>query len=259
MNALKILIIEDNLLLAEELQEQLIDFGYIITDTVANSTDAQRAFRRKLPDLVLCDIHLEGSELDGIQLVEQLNKMAKIPIIFLTAFSDKATIEKAKAVHPAYYLIKPCNSTQLKIAIDFAILNFSTKKEAEVQHSLQFHATPNTSFYASSDFFFVKTGHKYIRIEVADIIYVEALGTNVKIITNTGTAVLSANLSNFLEQTPHPTLKRVHRSYVINIQHIRAFNKGQIFVMIDKQQHEIPVGKTYREEFQEAMPRLFSQ
>jgi DNA-binding LytR/AlgR family response regulator len=259
MKPLKILIIEDNLLLGEELQEQLLDFGYVITDNVANSDDAQRAFRRKLPDLVLSDIDLEGSLLDGIELVVELNKIAIVPVIFLTAFGDKATVERAKKVHPAYYLIKPCNATQLQIALDFAILNFTTKKEAEVQHSLQFHDSPNTSLYGSQDFFFVKDGNKYVRTEVSDIVYVEALGTNVKIKTNSGTLVLAANLSNFLEQSPHQHLLRIHRSYVVNVRHIEAFDKGQIFVKINGEQEAIPVGKTYREAFQRMMPRLFSQ
>jgi len=121
MSALKIFIVEDDLLLAEELQEQLLEFGYTITDVVANSQDALLAFRRRLPDLVLCDIHLKNSKLDGIELAAAFRQIATIPLIFLTAYGDEQTLTRAKATNPAYYLIKPCNATQLQVAIDFAV------------------------------------------------------------------------------------------------------------------------------------------
>ena len=69
MSVLKILIVEDDLLLAENLSEELLDFGYTITDIASNSDDGLRAFRKRLPDLILMDIHLEGSSLETIRLM----------------------------------------------------------------------------------------------------------------------------------------------------------------------------------------------
>jgi len=135
MEALRILIIEDDLLLATELEEQLLDFGYSILDNVSNYADAIHSFKRRFPDLVLCDIQLEDSQKDGIEVTEKFNEITKVPIIFLTAFGDAATLERAKKINPAYYLIKPCNPTQLKIALDFAISNFTKNEQADPQHS----------------------------------------------------------------------------------------------------------------------------
>lgn len=258
MKALKILIIEDDLLLGEELQEQLLDFGYSITDNVANSEQALRAFRRRLPDLVICDINLEGSEMDGIQLAEQFNKTANVPIIFLTAFGDSETVTRAKNTNPAYYLIKPCNVTQLQVGIDFAISNFTTKTEANPNHSLKFQSAPPCVFYSSNNFFFVKDGYKYVRVEIADIFWVEALGTNVKIITEEKTLVLAANLSSFSRQVIHKSLIRVHRSFLINIHKVTAFDSGRAFLKYKNEQKEIPIGKTHREGFQQLVPRLLA-
>lgn len=258
MRALKILIVEDDLLLAEELQEQLLEFGYTITDIVANSHDGLRAYRKRLPDLVLCDIQLNGSEMDGIQLATAFQEMEKVPLIFLTALGDKQTYERSKVAQPSSYLIKPCNPLQLQLAIDLALHNFAQKKDADPFQSLQFQQPPSCALYSAQDFFFVKEGYRYVRIEVADIAYVEALGSNVKIIAEHSKVVLTANLSSFLQQANHPSLVRVHRSYLINLHKVRSFDSGRVYVSYQDNLKEIPVSKSYREEFQNRLPRLKS-
>ncbi|MFK7774220.1 MAG: LytR/AlgR family response regulator transcription factor [Saprospiraceae bacterium] len=258
MEALKILIIEDDVFLGTELEEQLLEFGYTITERVRDSESAIIAFRRRLPDIVLCDIHLEDSELDGIDLVKVLNTIAKVPIIFLTAFSDTKTVARAKEVNPAYYLIKPCNPNQLQISLDFAIANFINKEEAELEHSLKPQKEITPSLHADADYFFLKDGHKYVRVKVKDILWVEALGANVKIITENSTFTLSANLSSFSKQVPHDFLVRVHRSYMINIHRIESFYGNRIYIQKNGVQQEIPIGKTYREDFQRLVVKLSS-
>lgn len=258
MDALRILIVEDDVLLGTELEEQLLDFGYTITERVRDSESAIFAFRRRLPDIVLCDIELEDSELDGIELVKVLNTIAKVPIIFLTAFGDAKTIARAKEVNPAYYLIKPYNPNQLQISLDFAIANFINKEEAQLQHSLLSQKVTIPSLHADSDYFFLKDGHKYVRVKVEDILWVEALGANVKIITEHSIFTLSANLGSFSKQVPHGFLVRVHRSYLININKIESFCGNRIFIQKNGEQQEIPIGKTYRENFQGLVVRLSS-
>lgn len=258
MHTLKILIVEDDLILAAELEEQLLEFGYTITDTVANSREALLAFRRRLPDLVLCDIHLQGSELDGIQLAGLLREIEVVPLVFLTAFGDEQTVDRAKEVRPDYYLIKPCNPNQLLVAIDFALSNYTNQKQADPRHSLQFHSLSPCAFYSTQNFFFVKNGYRYVRVEIADIAYVEAMGANVKIVTDQLSVVLTANLSSFSNQVSDRSLVRVHRSYLININKVRSFDAGRVFIPYQGVLNEIPIGKTYREGFQNRIPRLKS-
>lgn len=258
MHGLKILIIEDDLLIGQGLEEQLLDFGYAITDNVANSRDALLAFRRRLPDLVICDIELNKSKLDGIQLAAAFNEVEKVPIIFLTSFGDTKTVERAKKVNPAYYLIKPCTPTQLQVAIDFALENFTTKKSAEVLHSLSTPKSPPCLLYSSSNFFFVKDRNKYVRIEIADIVLVEALGYNVRIITEDYSVVLTANLSSFSKQVQDKSLVRIHRSHIVNINKLVSFDTGRAFLKYKEDLKEMSIGKTYRESFQKALPRLMS-
>ncbi len=256
MSSLKILIIEDDIVIANELQEQLLEFGYLITDNVDNSDDALLAFRRRLPDLVVCDINLGGSKLDGIELVEEFNAIEKVPVIFLTSYGDSETVGRAKETNPAYYLIKPCNELQLQIALDFAVSNFTSQKTADPSHSLRLHSPPSCLMYSSKDYVFVKDRTKYVRIEIADIVWVEALGPNVKIYTSETVAVLAANLSSFTRQVSNPVLQRVHRSYVVNVDKIIAFDGGRAFVSYQDGQKEIPIGKTYRNDFQSGLPKL---
>ncbi len=258
MEALRILIVEDDLLLATELEEQLLEFGYSITDNVANSKNALLSFRRRLPDLVLCDIQLKGSELDGIELVGEFNKISKVPIVFLSALGDQGTVTRAREVNPAYYLVKPCNAAQLRVALDFAIANFSADQQADPSHSLKFQEAPEEKIFAVTDFFFIKDSHKYIRIKIKDILWVEALGSNVKIITNAGTSTLAANLSSFSQQVTHDFLVRVHRSFIINIHQVLSFSGGRLFLQYKGGEQEIPIGKTYREDVKQLFPKLTS-
>jgi len=258
MNRLKILIVEDDLVLAEQLREELADLGYVITDVVSNSDDAQRAFKRQLPDLLLCDISLNNSKLDGIGLVDRLNKIVRIPVVFLTAFGDEATTERAKSLKPAYYLIKPHNPVQLQIAIDFALDNYTRNEMADPRHSLSFQQPPPCLLYSADDFFFVKDGYTYVRINVADIVYVEALGSTVRIVTDNNSLVFSTNLSSFIRQVTHQSLLRIHRSYLVNSDKIISFERGRTFLAKEDEKIEIPVGQTYREDLQQRFPRLLA-
>lgn len=258
MQDLKILIVEDDLLLADRLAELLLEFGYVITDTVHNSTDALRAFRKRLPDLVLMDINLEASKQDGIELAREFNKIVKVPIIFLTGIGGQETAKRAQAVKPANYLMKPYNKRQLEIAIDLAISNFVQESMVSIEHSMSYTSSPPCLLYSSKDFFFVKDNQRYVRIEALDVLWVEGLGTNVKIITEQHTLVLSANLGSFMEQVNHTSLMRVHRSYILNLQKVAAFDSGRAFVIYKGNQKAIPISKTYRETVFKRLPKLSS-
>ncbi len=258
MNALKILIVEDNLIQAQELEEQLLDFGYAITDNVSNGTDALIAFRRRLPDLVICDIGLDDSNKDGIELVKAFNKIVKVPIIFLTAFGDTKTLERAKAVNPAYYLIKPCNQMQLQVAIDFALDNFTHRKEAAIDHSLSFHTETTSSIFSNNHFFFVKDKDKYCRVTINDILWVEADGSYVKIVTEEEILTATMNLSSFLKQITTQLLIRIHRSYAVNFQKVTSFDKDSLYLLYKGKSKQFSVGRTYRDTFSKKLPHLKS-
>ena len=247
MSLLKILIVEDELTIAMDLEEQLIEFGYIITDTVSDSDKAIYAFKRQLPDLVLLDIQLKGSQLDGVQIAEAFNAIHRVPIIFLTSYSDDATRKRVEKVNPAYYLIKPCSPAQLKVSIGFALSNFTQQLIPAIDDSLKSNQAPSEFLLGDKDHFFVKHVKKYIRINIDDILWVKADGSAVEIVTLNEKVISYAGMKGFMEQIESPKLVRVHRSYVVNLSKVNSFDDVTLFISFNNKQEEIPVGKTYRQ------------
>jgi CheY-like chemotaxis protein len=128
-NQLRILIIEDDLIIAENLKENLMDMGYRYIDVVSDSKEAISLYRQNKPDLCLVDIQLTRSPLDGIETMEKLEAGKEIPVIYLTSFIDDVTRERAKKTNPSAYLVKPANKIQIDVAIDIAVSTFFRKPE----------------------------------------------------------------------------------------------------------------------------------
>lgn len=116
MNDITILIVEDEPIVALDIKSTLSKLGYIITDCVANYDDALSSIKSNEPDLIFMDIHLENSK-NGIEIAKEVKKSKNIPIIYLTAFSDDETIQKAIETNPINYLIKPFKREELKSSI----------------------------------------------------------------------------------------------------------------------------------------------
>src|SRR5262245_27637250 len=100
-----ILIVEDELLIANTIKRQLINYGYLVTGIATDPTTALRIAFETRPDLVLIDVWLKGGA-DGVGLAEQISRDLQIPFVFLTASSDDATLERMKATSPLAIIIK---------------------------------------------------------------------------------------------------------------------------------------------------------
>jgi len=119
----KILIVEDESIIALNIKEILTDFGYIVVGIAANSEKALHLVRTKMPDLILMDITLQNRE-DGIELAEKISELISVPIVFLTANDKDQTIDKAIKVRPYGYILKPFKDVELKTAIEIALKTF---------------------------------------------------------------------------------------------------------------------------------------
>lgn len=115
-----ILVVEDEGVVARQLQLSLSDLGYRVPSTACSAEEAFQLAAEQRPDLVLMDIHLEG-ELDGIDAAAVLRERFDVPIIYLTAFADAATVEKAKLTEPYAYLVKPVDAAKLAGAVEVAL------------------------------------------------------------------------------------------------------------------------------------------
>ena len=114
------MIVEDEIIVAKDIQRILKKLGYEAFDPIPNGKKALDSIEKLQPDLILLDINLKNSDLDGIQLAEQIHQHYKLPFIFLTAFSDKHTLERAKLTEPYGYIIKPFEESDIRTAIEIA-------------------------------------------------------------------------------------------------------------------------------------------
>lgn len=116
----KVLIVEDAIIIAEDLAASVEELGYEVVGIVDNAPEAYEAIADKAPDVVLLDINL-GTEEDGLDIGKHLNDQLKVPFIFITAFSSKATQEKILALNPKGYLVKPFETEELEAALATAL------------------------------------------------------------------------------------------------------------------------------------------
>ncbi len=249
MKPARILIVEDKSIIAESLAASLEKAGYSISGKAASGEEALRIIENEIPDLVLMDIHLSG-KLDGIQTVERLNRKNSIPVIYLTDFHDAEIIERAKHTHPQAYLLKPWQEKELLIAIEIAFFNASTGKEAQPGTAQK----PTEEFFSFTDRFFIKDKDILHRVNVSDILWVEAGGAYCTIMTVQKSHTLTMNLGNFNEKFNHPLLVRVHRSYVVNMDKVTGIN-GNMLIM-ETGEKEIPIGETYRDDVNKRFVRI---
>jgi CheY-like chemotaxis protein len=130
MDKAKILIVEDEQVTAMDIADILGNIGHEITDTVSTGEQAIKSVRKNRPDIVLMDINLKG-KMDGIETAEHIRSQYRIPVIYLTAYYDEQTVERAKKTEPCAYLTKPFEEIDLKIATAVGIYRARMESERE--------------------------------------------------------------------------------------------------------------------------------
>ncbi|MGK7920674.1 MAG: putative bifunctional diguanylate cyclase/phosphodiesterase [Trichodesmium sp.] len=120
MSKLKIMIVEDESIIAEDLADSLRSMGYAVVDIVASGEEAILRAEEKQPNLILMDIMLQG-EMDGVTTAKQIQSNLQIPIIFLTAYTDNQTLQRVKSTNPFGYIVKPFEERNLHLTIEIAL------------------------------------------------------------------------------------------------------------------------------------------
>jgi DNA-binding NarL/FixJ family response regulator len=124
---IRILIVEDDPLIAAEIAACLDEIDYAVSGRAADRATAIQQLERNPPDAVLLDINLEGGA-EGIELADIINRRYRLPIIFLTSYADKGTLDAAKKTEPAGYIVKPFTEKDLRAGLEIALYNFSQKR-----------------------------------------------------------------------------------------------------------------------------------
>lgn len=129
MENINVLIIEDEALIAEDISDIIKKIGYEVAGIIGNGDKALDYLGFHYPDLVLCDIMIKGTK-DGIHIAEWLRKNRKIPFLFLTSLTDRATLDRAKTTLPYGYIVKPFDEKDLLTSIEMALYKFSQEMDA---------------------------------------------------------------------------------------------------------------------------------
>jgi CheY-like chemotaxis protein len=124
----QILVVEDEVITGMDIQQRLISLGYKVPAIVCSGEEAILKAKENKPDLILMDINLKG-EMDGFEAASKIHSFSDIPVIYLTAFSDAKTLERAKITEPYAYIMKPFKDRELQKNLEIAFNNQSRKSK----------------------------------------------------------------------------------------------------------------------------------
>lgn len=216
MKSLKILIVEDELLTANDIQETLEKAGHQITAIAQNYKEALSSMNRSLPDLVLIDINLEDA-VDGIDTAKALLTQKQMPIIYLTANSETTTVKRAAETCPTAYLLKPFRHRELAIQVELAYHNYQVSKGI------------STNPFAAESLFLPFEGG-YVRIIKQDVLYIKAEKVYVRIFELDKGRLFTMNLGYIIQFFGTPNFYRLSRSYLINLNYVERVERNQLFI-----------------------------
>lgn len=124
----RILIVEDEHIVAMGIKRMLKGLGYTVTGVASSGEDAINKTESTFPDLVLMDIMLKG-ELDGVEAAKEIKERFDVPVVYLTAYSDSSILERVKITGPFGYIVKPFDEKDLHSNIEIALHRYRKEKE----------------------------------------------------------------------------------------------------------------------------------
>ncbi|KAB8154495.1 response regulator [Kordia sp. TARA_039_SRF] len=232
MSKVKILVVEDEIIIADHICDTLDDLGYDALEPVINYTEALEAIEAEKPDLAILDIQLSGKK-TGIDVAEQIRKNYDFPFIFLTSNSDPLTVSQAKKVMPPAYLVKPFTKDELYSSIEIALYNYS-KRIGEV----------NEEELIIKDAFFIKEKNIFIKLKFEDILFIKSEHVYAEIqLVNNQKHLIRGNLNKIITKL-NKKFVRVHRSYIVNLDYLEQIDQSTIVIL----NHNIPIGKKYKDD-----------
>lgn len=229
MSKIKILVVEDEIIIADNICYALEELGYEALEPAINYTEAIETIEKENPDLAILDIQLSGGK-TGIDVAQTILEKHNFPFIFLSSNADITTISEAKKVHPSAYLIKPFSKEELHSSIEVAVYNFSQdtgKKDNDdviVKDALFLKEKGVFQKLNFDDILYLKSAHIYIDIFLKD---------NKKI-------VVRASLNEILPKLSK-SFVRVHRGYIVNTKYLMQIDANALKI----NDEIIPIGKTY--------------
>lgn len=234
---IKVLIVEDNPITSQDLKEIIVGNGMEVTGIAKNAKEAEACMSLAEPDILLVDINLKDGD-DGIDFVSAMDPH-KIPVIYLTANSDKQTVERALKTNPSTFLTKPYDDRDVVIALELAFQNHcQTTLKSEDEERISF--------------IFLKSVNRFEKVFIEDILYLQAEGSYTKFITDKKEYTLSCNLYQTNQRINHTAFLRIHRSFIVNIDNVTGLDNDSIFLG----NKNLPISRTYKTEVNRILQRI---
>lgn len=253
----KIMVVEDEMIIAAKVAMFLSELGYEVTGILPGAEEAIAHMEYHQPDLALLDIQL-GGPMDGIDLGKQLGASHHLPVIFLTANADDKTFERAKQAQPFAFLQKPFRKMELQRTLELAIARMADPStfEPETRHPvsnpkgaapvLTEAPTPEAEqAYCLADRIFVRYKDGMVKLMFADILHVAAERSYCRIATPEKAYLLTMPMKRLEDKLPPATFQRIHRSHIVNLLRVDEVTDGM--VRIDKEL--LPLSPAMRGEF----------
>lgn len=226
----KILIVEDEPLIAEDIADIVTELGYTVIGMADSYEEVETLLQdpQFVPDIVLQDIQVHG-DLDGVDIWNYVRTQRNCQVVFLTSFSDDKTINRVRAAQADGYIVKPFKREDLKTTL--ALLR-------------QVPAPASADAEVSDRFIWVKDKHEHIKLDLKDILYLEAADNYCKVVTRTSRYLLSSPLKHAAEKLPDTIFYRCHRSFLVNVREIEKMGPNYLVI----HGTEIPVNEAAKKE-----------
>ena len=229
MSKIKVLVVEDEIIIADNICKSLQSIGYDVFEPALNFSEAIAIIEKKTPDIAILDIQLSGKK-TGIDLAEKINEKYNFPFIFLTANEDFNTFNKAKMVAPYAYLVKPFSKNELFTSIEIAIHNFSK-------------LNTNTNNSEITNFFFVKQKSSFSKVYFEKILFIKSDHIYIEIHCKEHKKLVSRTSLNEIKEKLNHNFIRTQRGYIVNRTYITKVDKNSLQIS----DYTIPIGKKYRD------------
>lgn len=237
---LKIGIVEDEFIIAENLRASLSKMGYQVAKLAINYEQATSLIQDESIDLFILDINLNESR-SGIDVAKSLNAQNR-PFIFLSSYSDPKTISDTKGLHPLAYLTKPFERNTLYTTIEIAVenhLHLSGKRKVTKSPSVP-------------RILFLKKGSTYHKVPHSEIIYMMADGNYLELFTDLGRFVVRNSIQKQLDSMKNPSFMQVHRGYAINLNRLSELTATEVIL----EGTQIPLSRSYKADLQQRLDAL---
>lgn len=245
MTKADVLVVEDEFIVSKDIQSSLKKLGYNVIGAAPSGERALELLTELKPQIILMDIMLKG-EMSGIDTAEVVRDKYKIPVIYLTAYADEATLSKAKVTEPYGYILKPFKEIDLQTSIEMALYKHQKEQEVEKERESMYSLVENKETPVQKDFIFVKSNSKLIKLNIKDIYYIEALKDYVVINTKETRYTIHSTMKDIESKLGNEDFMRVHRSFIVRMDKIASIDFPNL--ILENEKKHVPIGGSYRDE-----------